>query len=152
MKITRSGLSSLRPFGWCFVLFLFGYALYGCEASEPTFDGSSETAAMASLAVMFPEIDFSPEEPEGDHMPPALETYACAMMAMAAQELFGEGLFSETSDTEGITNEDWPFPSLFPIFDGMTVIEMEAYGVENELIGCLQEFREGIESLRESFE
>ncbi len=128
-----------------FVLFVFGYALYGCGASEPTFDGSSETAAIASLAAMFPEHNFSPEEPTDDHIPPALETYTCAVMAMAAQELFGEGLFSDTSDTSGITNEDWPFPSVFPTFDGMTVVEMEAYGVENELIGCLQKFREAFE-------
>ena len=133
---------------WFIISFFFGYALYGCGASEPTFDGSSETSAIASLAVMFPEHNFSPEEPTDDPIPPALEAYSCAVMKMATQELFGEGLFSATSDTAGITNEDWPFPSVFPIFDGMTAVEMEAYGVENELIGCLQAFREGIESIR----
>ena len=133
---------------WFIISFFFGYALYGCGASEPTFDGSSETSAIASLAAMFPEHNFSPEEPTDDPIPPALEAYSCAVMKMATQELFGEGLLSDTSDTAGITNEDWPFPSVFPIFDGMTAVEMEAYGVENELIGCLQAFREGIESIR----
>ena len=133
---------------WFIISFFFGYALYGCGASEPTFDGSSETSAIASLAAMFPEHNFSPKEPTDDPIPPALEAYSCAVMKMATQELFGEGLLSDTSDTAGITNEDWPFPSVFPIFDGMTAVEMEAYGVENELIGCLQAFREGIESLR----
>lgn len=139
---------NFRTLIWFIISFFFGYALYGCGASEPTFDGSSETSAIASLAAMFPEHNFSPEEPTDDPIPPALETYSCAVMKMAAQELFGEGLLSDTSDTAGITNEDWPFPSVFPIFDGMTAVEMEAYGVENELIGCLQAFREGIESLR----
>ena len=139
---------NFRTLIWFIISFFFGYALYGCGASEPTFDGSSETSAIASLAAMFPEYNFSPEEPTDDPIPPALEAYSCAVMKMATQELFGEGLFSDTSDTAGITNEDWPFPSVFPIFDGMTAVEMEAYGVENELIGCLQAFREGIESLR----
>ena len=139
---------NFRTLIWFIISFFFGYALYGCGASEPTFDGSSETSAIASLAAMFPEHNFSPEEPTDDPIPPALEAYSCAVMKMATQELFGEGLFSDTSDTAGITNEDWPFPSVFPIFDGMTAVEMEAYGVENELIGCLQAFREGIESLR----
>ena len=139
---------NFRTLIWFIILFFFGYALYGCGASEPTFDGSSETSAIASLAAMFPEHNFSPEEPTDDPIPPALEAYSCAVMKMATQELFGEGLLSDTSDTAGITNEDWPFPSVFPIFDGMTAVEMEAYGVENELIGCLQAFREGIESLR----
>jgi len=139
---------NFRTLIWFIISFFFGYALYGCGASEPTFDGSSETSAIASLAAMFPEHNFSPEEPTDDPIPPALEAYSCAVMKMATQELFGEGLLSDTSDTAGITNEDWPFPSVFPIFDGMTAVEMEAYGVENELIGCLQAFREGIESLR----
>ena len=139
---------NFRTLIWFIISFFFGYALYGCGASEPTFDGSSETSAIASLAAMYPEYNFSPEEPTDDPIPPALEAYSCAVMKMATQELFGEGLFSDTSDTAGITNEDWPFPSVFPIFDGMTAVEMEAYGVENELIGCLQAFREGIESLR----
>jgi hypothetical protein len=94
---------------------------------------------------MFLEHNFYPEAPHDDHIPSELETYTCAVMLMAAQELFGEGLFSDTSDTAGITNEDWPFPSVFPIFYGMRVVEMEAYGVENELIGCLQKFREAFE-------
>ena len=139
---------NFRTLIWFIISFFYGYALYGCGASEPTFDGSSETSAMASLAAMFPEIDFSSEEFQGDRIPPGLETYACAFMSMAVEELFGDGLFNESSGTEGIANEEWPFPSVFPIFDGMTAVEMEAYGVENKLIGCLQEFREGIESLR----
>lgn len=40
MRATRTLPSSLRPFGWRVVLFVFGYALYGCGASEPTFDGN----------------------------------------------------------------------------------------------------------------
>ncbi len=139
---------NFRTLIWFIISFFFGYALYGCGASEPTFDGSSETSAIASLAAMFPEHNFSSEEPTDDPIPPALEAYSCAVMKMATQELFGEGLLSDTSNTAGITNEDWPFPSVFPIFDGMTAVEMEAYGVENELIGCLQAFREGIESIR----
>ena len=92
---------NFRTLIWFIISFFFGYALYGCGASEPTFDGSSETSAIASLAAMFPEHNFSPEEPTDDPIPPALEAYSCAVMKMATQELFGEGLLSDTSDTAG---------------------------------------------------
>ena len=39
--------------------------------------------------------------------------------------------------------------ALFSKFDGMTSADMEAYGVENDLIGCLSELNEFCESLKE---
>ena len=107
------------------------FILSGCGGSEPTFDGSSEEAAEASLAAMFPE-DFSSsaDGPGGEDVPPALETYFCAAMEMAFAGLFGENQDSMKSQEE-------MDKALLSKFDGMTAADMEAYGVENELIGCL---------------
>ena len=114
------------------------FILSGCGGGGPTFDGSSEEAAQASLAAMFPEMDFSEEsdfDPSQDDMPPALETYMCATMQM----------FFENFGNEDFQDEV-PIPTQF---DGMTVADMEAYGVENDLVGCMQRLQEGIQELEE---
>ena len=111
--------------------------LSGCGEGGPTFDGSSEEAAQASLAAMFPEIDFSGEsdfDPMRDGMPPALEIFTCRSLQLA----FGN--FDNPDQSEQAVRSE---------FDGMTVADMEAYGVENDLVGCLQEFLEGIQELEE---
>ena len=115
------------------------FILSGCGGSEPTFDGSSKETAEASLAAMFPE-DFSnsADGPGDEDIPPALETYFCAAMEMAFSNIFDENQSQEEMDK-----------ALFSKFDGMTAADMEAYGVENDLIGCLSELNEFGESLKE---
>ena len=110
------------------------FILSGCGGSEPTFDGSSQEAVDASLRAMFPE-DFSnsADGPGAEDMPPALETYFCAAMETAFSEIFGDSQSKEAMDK-----------ALFSKFDGMTAADMEAYGVENGLIGCLSALEESL--------
>ena len=106
--------------------------LSGCGGSEPTFDGSSEEATTASLEAMFPGMDFSDgpgAAPGGaEDIPPALEAYACGMMKVAFSN-FG----MPEDELAKLVGEE---------FDGMTAADMEAYGVENDLIGCLEAFKD----------
>mgnify|MGYP001210031174 CR=1 FL=1 len=116
------------------------FILSGCGGSEPTFDGSSKETADASLAAMFPE-DFSnsADGPGDEDIPPALETYFCAAMEMAFSDLFNENQSQEEMDK-----------ALLSKFDGMTAADMEAYGVENDLIGCLSGLEEGLKEFGEA--
>ena len=61
------------------------FILSGCGGSEPTFDGSSEEAAEASMKAMFPEVnaDNKTEDLPPADLPPALEAYMCALMQKA---------------------------------------------------------------------
>ena len=115
------------------------FILSGCGGSGgPTFDASSEEAAEASLTAMFPEIDLSEEGGTDifqESLPPALETYICAAMQMTFEDIGNEGFPDEE-----------PIPTQL---DGMTAAEMEAYGIENDLIGCMQGFLEGLQELEE---
>ena len=115
--------------------------LSGCGGSEPTFDGSSQEAAKASLAAMFPE-DYEKGAP-GDDMPPALEAYACAAMQIGFKNLFSEEMDPDktAADMEAYVEEKMD-KAVRSLFDGMTAADMEAYGVENGLIGCLQGLKE----------
>ena len=118
------------------------FILSGCGGSEPTFDGSSQETADASLTAMFPE-DFSnsADGPSDEDIPPALETYFCAAMEMAFSDLFNENQSQEEMDK-----------ALLSKFDGMTAADMEAYGAENDLIGCMQELEEGFQELGDALE
>jgi hypothetical protein len=112
------------------------FILSGCGGGGPTFDASSEESAEASLAAMFPEWDFSGDSDNEDVLleegfPPGLETYSCVVMQMAFAD-FG--------------SDEKPIPTQF---DGMTAADMAAYGVENDLVGCMQEFLERVQEMNE---
>ena len=112
--------------------------LNGCGASEPTFDGTSKEAAESSMMKMFPDIDFDDDGPSEEAMknlPPALETYMCKSI---------EIMFSNFGQ-----NEEESLSEVREIFNGMTVDEMEAYGIENDLIGCISGMMEGLKELEE---
>lgn len=115
--------------------------LGGCGGNEPTFDGTSEETAESSMVKMFPNIDFDDDGPSDEAMknlPPALETYMCKSIEVMFSN-FGQDQEESLSEV----NE---------IFDGMTAMEMEAYGIENDLIGCISEMMEGIQELENILE
>ena len=115
------------------------FILSGCGGGEPTFDGSSEEAVKASMQAMFPEIDADSKEEQD--VPPGAEAYVCALM-MKSFENFGN---IDPEAEEKIQRE------VSSIFDGMTAADMEAYGIENDLIGCLEGFKNFGKDLEESF-
>ena len=105
------------------------FILSGCGGSEPTFDGSSEEAVEASMKAMFPEMDTDSKEMQD--LPPAAEAYVCTLMKKA---------FENFGNTDPETEEKMQ-REVSSIFDGMTAADMEAYGIENDLIGCLEGFK-----------
>ena len=111
------------------------FILSGCGGSEPTFDGSSEEAAEASMKAMFPEMD---ADNKTEDIPPAFEAYMCALMQKA---------FANFGNTDPEVEEKMQ-REVLSIFDGMTAADMEAYGIENDLIGCL----EGLKNIGKAFE
>jgi hypothetical protein len=120
------------------------FILSGCGGSEPTFDGSSEEAAKASIEAMFPEMNADSKREAAimeEDLPPALEVYMCALMKKAFEN-FGN------TDPEA---EEKMQREVSSIFDGMTAADMEAYGIENDLIGCLEGFKNFGKDLEESF-
>ncbi len=113
----------------------------GCGGSAPTFDGTSEETAESSMMKMFPDIDFDDDGPSEEAMknlPPALETYMCKSI---------EIMFSNFGQ-----NEEESLSEVREIFNGMTANEMEAYGMENDLIGCISGMMEGLKELEEGLE
>jgi hypothetical protein len=95
------------------------FILSGCGGGEPTFDASSEESVEASLAAMFPETDFPLSMEDGD-LPLGIQIFMCRVLQFAFQ--------SSGSAEEGQL-EVWSE------FDGMTVADIEAYGVELDLAG-----------------
>ena len=95
------------------------FILSGCGGGEPTFDGSSEESVEASLVAMFPETDFPLSLEDGD-LPPAIQIFMCRAMQIA---------FQSSAVAEEGRLEAWSE------FDGMTVADIEAYGVELDLAG-----------------
>ena len=108
-----------------FSLIALIFIISGCGGSGPTYDGSPGADPDESLQAMFPNLDFSADAELPEDIPPALEVFMCASMVV----LF-ENLDQEEVDTDNIINE---------IFDGMTASDIEAYGVENDLMGCLSD-------------
>jgi hypothetical protein len=49
-------------------------------------------------------------------------------------------------------NEEESLSEVREIFNGMTANEMEAYGMENDLIGCISGMMEGLKELEEGLE
>ena len=113
----------------------------GCGGSAPTFNGTSEETAESSMMKMFPDIDFDddgPSEAAMKNLPPALETYMCKSI---------EIMFSNFGQ-----NEEESLSEVREIFNGMTANDMEAYGMENDLIGCMSEMMDGLKELENMFE
>ena len=138
---TRTLPFSLRLFRWCFVLLCVTVSI-GCGGGGgPTFDGSSEEAAETSMAAMFPEYfsDDADDSFADEDLPPAMETYVCTLMGSAFAGAF--------SDDPNVAISD-----ALSRLDGMTAADMEAYGAENDLIGCMQELEENLQEFGDLFE
>ena len=131
-------MRKLTTFSTISLVFIFS----GCGGGGgPTFDGSSEEAAEASMAAMFPEYfsDDADDSLADEDLPPAMETYVCTLMGAAFA-----GAFSDDPNVE--------IADALSRLDGMTAADMEAYGAENDLIGCMQELEEGFQELGDALE
>ena len=97
------------------------FLLSGCGGSK-TFDGSSEEAAEASLTAMYGK-----DTPTSSKdIPPGLEAYMCYSLTQSLALAFSGA--SEV-DIQKDRNSS---------FDGMTSAEMEQFGIENDVMGCLE--------------
>ena len=93
------------------------------------------------MAAMFPEYfsDDANDSLADEDLPPAMETYACTLMGAAFA-----GAFSDDPNVE--------IADALSRLDGMTAADMEAYGAENDLIGCMQELEENLQEFGDLFE
>ena len=107
------------------------FLLSGCGGSE-TFDGSSKEAAEASLMAMYGESGAT----SAKDAPPGLEAYMCFGLKQAFTMAFSGA--SEAEVEQDLNSK----------FDGMTSAEMEQFGIENDVMGCL----EGLEELGKAFD
>ena len=110
--------------------------------NDVTIDGSSEDTMAASMEAMFPDINVSDEDGFTTEvmmkMPPAIETIACESMKV---------MFSDFSRPQ-----EESMAIIRNTFNGMNKADIEAYGKDNDLIGCMAEKKKGIDELESMIE
>ena len=114
--------------------------LIGCGGA-PTFDGTSEETADASIHAMYPDIDFDNKDKADFAPPPAFDAYACYAVGIAFRgiEIGGKkvgGFGASDDDMEQVAKY------IRDSFDGMTADEMVAFAEQEGVeLGCLDKMR-----------